>query len=63
MIVIDAFKKFRTEDAGECYTALIKLTEGRVVVVEPQEKYIDQAFEIALNHEITVYDALCIAQA
>lgn len=57
------FRRLRREDARECYIALLKLIEGRVVIIEPQEKYIDQAFDIALSHEITVYDALYIAQA
>lgn len=57
------FKRLRKEDAKECYTALTKLIEGKVIIIEPQGKYIDQAFEIALKHEITVYDALYIAQA
>uniref|UniRef100_A0A7J3KGU3 PIN domain-containing protein n=1 Tax=Staphylothermus marinus TaxID=2280 RepID=A0A7J3KGU3_STAMA len=33
------------------------------MLIEPEELYLNKAFEIALNHNITVYDALYIAQA
>ncbi|MEM4041086.1 MAG: type II toxin-antitoxin system VapC family toxin [Ignisphaera sp.] len=33
------------------------------MVIEPEEKYIEHAFKLALKHNITVYDALYIAQA
>ncbi|MEM4959761.1 MAG: type II toxin-antitoxin system VapC family toxin, partial [Nanopusillaceae archaeon] len=51
------------EIARELYRALSMIIEGGLVMIEPQRNYMQQAFEIALNHEITVYDALYIAQA
>jgi len=36
---------------------------GVNVVLEPQEKYLDMALEIALEHKVTIYDALYIALA
>ncbi|MEM2021548.1 MAG: type II toxin-antitoxin system VapC family toxin [Zestosphaera sp.] len=56
-------KRISKKDARDLYVALSKLIEGRVIVIEPQERYTHQAFEIALNHEITIYDALYIAQS
>ncbi len=50
------------EHALKAYRAL-RMLIGSVVVVESQEKYMDKAFEIALNHGVMVYDALYIAQA
>jgi len=33
------------------------------MVLEPEEKYVGRAFEIAVEHGITVYDSLYLAQA
>ena len=33
------------------------------MVIEPEEEYVKHAFEIALRHDVTVYDALYVAQA
>lgn len=32
-------------------------------MLESDENYIDKAVEIAIDHALTVYDSLCIAQA
>lgn len=45
------------------YSQLKKLIEEEIIVLEPQEKYIDKAFNIAIDNNITIYDALYIAQA
>ena len=34
-----------------------------MIVLENELKYLDRAFEIALEHGLTVYDALYVAQA
>jgi len=34
-----------------------------ILKIEPQDLYLYQAFEIALQYKITIYDALFIAQA
>ena len=51
-----------TDLAIEIYKALKKLVSD-VIVLEPQEEYLDKAMEIALQNKVTVYDALYIAQA
>jgi predicted nucleic acid-binding protein len=33
------------------------------MILEPEDKYIDAALDIALKHGITVYDSLYVAQA
>ena len=42
---------------------IMSLLVGVNVVLEPEEKYIEEAFKIALKTDITVYDALYIALA
>lgn len=56
-------RKIPPERARELYRALTMLIEGGHVVIEPQDKYMREAFEMALTCRITVYDALYIAQA
>ena len=48
--------------ALELYRVL-KMLIGDVVVLEPQENYLDEAVRIAFENSVTVYDALYIAQA
>ncbi len=45
---------------------LFKILESMIginIVLEPENKYIEKAFKIALDHNITVYDALYLALA
>ncbi|MGC9010373.1 MAG: type II toxin-antitoxin system VapC family toxin [Sulfolobales archaeon] len=51
------------EMAFTIYRHFLKLIDAGVIIIESQEKYIDQAFKIALENNITVYDALYISQA
>ncbi len=51
------------ELAYEKHRALKLLVEKGVVVVEPEETYLDDAFRIAMEAGLTVYDALYLAQA
>ena len=50
------------EAAQELYRLLRRLL-GVNVLLEPAGKYLDQAFTIALDHGLTVYDSLYIALA
>ncbi|MEM0027605.1 MAG: type II toxin-antitoxin system VapC family toxin [Ignisphaera sp.] len=45
------------------FSQLKKLIDEKIIIIEPQERYIDKAFSIALDNSISVYDALYIAQA
>jgi len=51
------------ETAEKLFRVLRKLIEENIVKIEEQTKYINKAFEIALQYKITIYDALYLAQA
>ncbi|WP_243675633.1 type II toxin-antitoxin system VapC family toxin [Vulcanisaeta distributa] len=36
---------------------------GKNIIIEPEEKYVDEAFTIAIDNKITIYDTLYIALA
>ncbi len=50
------------DTAKQLYRLLKKLI-GPVIVVEPQDVYLDDAFRIAFETGLTVYDAIYVAQA
>jgi len=52
-----------TDIAWRRFHVLLKLVEEGVVVVEEEQKYLKEAFRIAVERGVTVYDALYIAQA
>jgi len=52
-----------TETALQLYELLEKLTVLQVIILEEELDYMRRAMKIALEHGITVYDALYIAQA
>ncbi len=57
-------RKVITADMGlNIYRQLRRLVHENIVVLESQDRYIDKAVELALEHNITVYDSLYIAQA
>lgn len=49
--------------AWKRFEALCELVEGNVIILDNELKYINEAYRIALEKHITVYDALYIAQA
>jgi len=55
-------KLFDENTALEKLEVLIMLTKD-VIHIEPESQYLEKAFQIALKHSITVYDALYVAQA
>ena len=58
-----ARRRIGLETARKLYRALRLLVDEGVVVLEPEERYVDEAFEIALSTGLPVYDALYVAQA
>jgi len=57
-------KIIKEEIMYETVVKLIEdLTENRPFPLESQEQYLTDAFEIAVNNHITIYDALFIAVA
>ena len=55
------YEEVSLEDAKKIFKALKKLED--VVVLEPFEKYLNDAVEISIDEKITVYDALYVSQA
>jgi predicted nucleic acid-binding protein len=51
------------ETAWARLRVLLKLVESEVIILENEQDYIVDAFKIALETGITVYDALYVAQA
>lgn len=51
------------ETALELYRRLLRLVETGVILLKPETQYLARALEIALSHNITLYDALYIALA
>ncbi len=51
------------EVALEKADVLRRLVEDGVIVVEDEDRYLGEAFRVALETGITVYDSLYIAQA
>ncbi len=48
------------ENAKEAFSLLREFIEHNVIL-KPQARYLDKAFEIALKHRITVYDSIYVA--
>ncbi len=51
------------EVAAELAYNALKILMGDVLTVKSQEEYLDEAFQIALRHKVTVYDSLYLAMA
>jgi len=51
------------ETALKLCEAIVRLAKTRAIVLESELKYLERAFAIALEHGLTVYDALYVAQA
>ena len=56
-------KTIEKEKAEELFGGVMALVESSALKVEENSKYFGEAFRIALEKGITVYDALFIAQA
>ncbi len=51
-----------TQDAAQLFRILMSMI-GVNILLEPEIRYLDRAFRIALDNRITIYDALYIALA
>jgi predicted nucleic acid-binding protein len=51
------------DQAEELRKALELLIDAKIIIIEREEQYIEKAFDIALTHRLTIYDALYISQA
>jgi predicted nucleic acid-binding protein len=59
---VSLLKDINIEKAIILLNDLLELKK-KLLIIEPQDIYIKQAFEIAVKEKITIYDALFIAQA
>lgn len=51
------------EQALGLYDGMMRLVKEEVITVEPSGKYLREALEIAMKHDIPIYDSLFLAQA
>ena len=51
------------DQAEELRKAFESLLDAKIIMIEKEEDYIGKAFDIALTHQLTIYDALYISQA
>jgi predicted nucleic acid-binding protein len=58
-----AIRKLISHEHAKKVLQLFKEYVEKSLVLEPEERYVDKAFDIATEHGITVYDALYIAVA
>jgi predicted nucleic acid-binding protein len=59
---VSLLKDINIEKAITLLNDLLELKK-KLLIIEPQDIYIKQAFEIAVKEKITIYDALFMAQA
>jgi len=57
------YKLITREQALRLYEQMRKLIEEEVIILEPSEKYLREALEIAVDYDIPIYDSLFLAQA
>ena len=49
--------------ANNLFKLLFSFIESKVLTLEPETKFLESAFKIAIDNEITLYDAIYLAQA
>jgi len=42
---------------------MTKLMREEVIILEPSEKYLQEALKIAMDYDLSIYDSLFLAQA
>jgi len=57
------YKTIPIDISLEKYQLVKKIIDNEIIVLEYEEKYLYKAFKIAIDNNITIYDALYIAQA
>ena len=57
------YKLITREQALGLYKQMRKLIEEEVVILEPSEKYLQEALKIAMDYDLPIYDSLFLAQA
>ncbi|MCD6514922.1 MAG: type II toxin-antitoxin system VapC family toxin, partial [Candidatus Odinarchaeota archaeon] len=57
------FNRITKDTAMVLHEQLKRMIEEEILILEPENLYVDKAFKISLNHKITFYDSIYIAQA
>ena len=57
------YKLITREQALGLYEQMRKLIEEEVIILEPSEKYLQEALKIAMHYDLSIYDSLFLAQA
>ena len=57
------YKLITREQALGLYEQMRKLIEEEVIILEPSEKYLQEALKIAMDYDLPIYDSLFLAQA
>ena len=57
------YKLITREQALGLYEQVTKLVREEVIILEPSEKYLQEALKIAMNYDLPIYDSLFLAQA
>lgn len=56
------YKLITREQALGLYEQMRKLIEEEVIMLEPSEKYLQEALKIAMDYDLPIYDSLFLAQ-
>ena len=57
------YKLITREQALGLYEQVTKLVREEVIILEPSEKYLQEALKIAMDYDLPIYDSLFLAQA
>jgi len=57
------YRLITREQALGLYEQMTKLVREEVVILEPSEKYLQEALKIAMDYDLPIYDSLLLAQA
>ena len=57
------YKLITREQALGLYEQMRKLVREEVIMLEPSEKYLQEALKIAMDYDLSIYDSLFLAQA
>ena len=57
------YRLITREQALGLYEQMTKLVREEVVILEPSEKYLQEALKIAMDYDLPIYDSLFLTQA
>ena len=60
---VRVYENLSRVDGEKLFSALELLVDKGVITIEENRKYLRRAFELSVEHNIAIYDALFIAQA